>query len=130
MVCPLSQNYSSPMDYQYYLVVTLKWYENHPGSTTTPPPPPQKKKNKKKQTKKQTSPVPPQKTNRKKKKKQGPREKMKKKEEKREPSLRILPRRTRLLTSLYREKARKAWPTATILNEIFEFSEIYVCQKY
>ena len=28
------------------------------------------------------------------------------------------------------EKARKAWPTATILNEIFEFSEIYICQKY
>ena len=28
------------------------------------------------------------------------------------------------------EKARKAWPTATILNEIFDFSEIYICQKY
>ena len=55
---------------------------------------------------------------------------MEKKEKKRELSLRILPRRTRLLTSLYREKARKAWPTATILNEICEFSEIYVCQKY
>ena len=28
------------------------------------------------------------------------------------------------------EKARKALPTATILKKIFEFSEIYVCQKY
>ena len=28
------------------------------------------------------------------------------------------------------EKARKAGPTATILNEMFEFSEIYICQKY
>ena len=54
----------------------------------------------------------------------------KKKKKKRELSLRILPWRIRLLTSLHREKARKAWPTATILNEIFEFSEIYVCQKY
>ena len=40
---------------------------------------------------------------------------MEKKKKKRELSLRILPRRTRLLTSLHREKARKAWPTATIL---------------
>ena len=31
----------------------------------------------------------------------------------------ILPRRTRLLTNLHKEKARKAWPTATILDEIF-----------
>ena len=91
------------------------------GTTTHPyPPPPEKKQFR-------TSPPPPQKKNN---KKQGPREKMEKKEKKGELSLRILPRRTRLLTSLYREKARKAWPTATILNEIFEFSEIYVCQKY
>ena len=109
------------MDYQYYLVVTLKWYENHPGSTTTPPPP-KKKKKKKKKSKEQTSPAPH--------KKKDPEKKRKKKEKKSELSLRILPRRTRLLTSLYGEKARKAWPTATILNEIFEFSEIYVCQKY
>ena len=96
-------------------------------------PPPHKKKKKKKRLKNRPPPPPLKKQKekkKKKKKKQGPREKMKKKEEKREPSLRILPRRTRLLTSLYREKARKAWPTATILNEIFEFSEIYVCQKY
>ena len=38
MVCSLPQNYSSPIDYQYYLVVTLKCRCNHPGSTTTPPP--------------------------------------------------------------------------------------------
>ena len=88
-----------------------------------PPPPPQKKKKKKKRVKNRPPPPPT--------KKEGPREKRKKKKEKkRELSLQILPRRTRLLTSLYGEKARKAWPTATILNEIFEFSEIYVCQKY
>ena len=59
---------------------------NHPGSTTTPPPP-----------KKKAISNLPQHT-----KKQGPREKKgKKKEKKRELSLRILPRRTRLLTSLY-----------------------------
>ena len=65
-----------------------------------PRPPPQKKKKKKKR----------------KKKKKGQREKKRKKKvKKRELSLRILPWRTRLLTSLHREKARKAWPTATIL---------------
>ena len=129
MVCPFSQNYSSPMDYQYYLVVTLKWYENHPGSTTTPPPPPPQKK-KKKRLKNRPPPPPLKKQKEKKTKKNKDPEKNEKNKKKRELSLRILPRRTRLLTSLYREKARKAWPTATILNEIFEFSEIYVCQKY
>ena len=38
-------------------VVTLKWYENHPGSTTTPPPPPKKKKKEKKV--KNRPPLPP-----------------------------------------------------------------------
>ena len=111
--------------------------QGKPSTKTTqgvPLPPPPKKK-----STKQTSPAPPPTKNKKKKtkkkqktkQKQGPREKMKKKKKKkRELSLRILPRRNRLLTSLYGEKARKAWPTATILNEIFEFSEIYVCQKY
>ena len=132
MVCPLSQNYSSPMDYQYYLVVTLKGnpLRKPPREYHCPPPPPKKRV--------QNRPPPPHKKQKKKtkkkqktKQKQGPREKMKKKKKKkRELSLRILPRRNRLLTSLYGEKARKAWPTATILNEIFEFSEIYVCQKY
>ena len=64
---------------------------NHPGSTTTPTPP----------TKKATSDLPPTHTL-KKKRKRKTREKMGKKEErKRELSLRILPRRTCLLTSLY-----------------------------
>ena len=112
--------------------------QGKPSTKTTqgvplPPPPPKKKSTK------QTSPAPPppQKTKKKNKKKtknktktRTQRKNEKKKKKKRELSLRILPRRNRLLTSLYGEKARKAWPTATILNEIFEFSEIYVCQKY
>ena len=66
---------------------------NHPGSTTSPITPPQKKGN---------FEPPPTHKKTKQKKKQGPREKMgKKKEKKRELSLRILPRRTRLLTSPY-----------------------------
>ena len=122
MVCSLPQNYSSPIDYQYYLVVTLKCRCNQPGSTTTPPPkprdprnnnkkdpsPPQKKgeKNPKDQRQKKGRP-PPKKKNppqkkKKRKKKQGPGEKKVKK--KRELSLRILPRRKRLLTSLHRER--------------------------
>ena len=44
MVCPLPQNYSSPMDYQYYLVVTLKWYETTQGVPLPPLPSPPKKK--------------------------------------------------------------------------------------
>ena len=102
MICHLPQNYSSPIEYQNYLVTTMG---------VPPPPPPRKKQTQKSRT-------PPKK------------KKKKKKKKKRELSLRILPRRTRLFTSLYRVKARKAWPTATILYEIFEFSEIYVCQKY
>ena len=89
--------------------------------TSPAPPPPPPTKNKKKKTKKKTKNKTKTRTQRK---------NEKKKKKKRELSLRILPRRNRLLTSLYGEKARKAWPTATILNEIFEFSEIYVCQKY
>ena len=93
-----------------------------------PTPPPKKKKKKKK--KEAISDLPPPQKTKQNKNKDPEKKWKKKKEKKRELSLRILPRRTRLLTSLYREKARKAWPTATILNEIFEFSEIYVCQKY
>ena len=40
-----------------------------------------------------------------------------------ELSLRILPRRIRLLTSLHRKKARKAWPTATKHTGMLKFSE-------
>ena len=45
MVCPLPQNYSSPMDYQNYLVVNRKWYETTQGVPLPPllPPPPKKK---------------------------------------------------------------------------------------
>ena len=111
MICHPPQNYSSPIEYQNYLVTTM-------GVPTPPPPPPPHEKKKKNKPKNQGLPL---------KKRQ---KKKKKKKKKRELSLRILPRRTRLFTSLYRVKARKAWPTATILYEIFEFSEIYVCQKY
>ena len=44
--------------------------------------------------------------------------------------MRILPRRKLFVDEPSWEKARKVWPTSTILNEMFEFSEIYVCQKY
>ena len=135
MVCPLSQNYSSPMDYQYYLVVTLKGNPLRKPPREYHCPPPQKKRVQNRPP--PPPPPPPQKTKKKNKKKtknktktRTQRKNEKKKKKKRELSLRILPRRNRLLTSLYGEKARKAWPTATILNEIFEFSEIYVCQKY
>ena len=96
MVCPLPQNYSSPMEYQYYLVVTLKLYETTQGVPLPQLPPPPKKKG-------NFEPPPNTHTQKTKtKKKQGPREKMgKKKKKKRELSLRILPRRTRLLMSLY-----------------------------
>ena len=64
---------------------------NHPGSTSTltPPPPPPKKK-------KAISDLPPTQKKTKTQRKMG-----EKKKKKRELSLRILPRRTRLLTSLY-----------------------------
>ena len=47
VVCPLPQNYSSPIEYQYYLITTQ-------GVPLTPPPnpPPPKKKNNKKKNKK------------------------------------------------------------------------------
>ena len=125
MVCSLPQNYSSPIDYQYYLVVTLKCRCNQPGSTTTPPPkprdprnnnkkdPPPKKGKKATRTRDRKKDAPQKKTppqkkkkekekKKKKKKKQGPGEKKVKK--KRELSLPILPRRKRLLTSLHRER--------------------------
>ena len=108
MVCPLPINYSSPIDYQFYLV-------SYQGVPLPPPPHPPKKK--------------PQKTKPQNKDPETKKEKENKKKE-RELSLRILPRRTRLLTSLHREKARKAWPTASILNEIFIFIEFYICAKY
>ena len=122
MVCSLPQNYSSPIDYQYYLVVTLKCRCNQPGSTTTPPPkprdprnnnkkdpsPPKKKGEKKPQgpeTEKRTPPPPQKKKTRLKKKTKKNKDQEKKKvKKKRELSLRILPRRKRLLTSLHRER--------------------------
>ena len=57
MICHPPQNYSSPIEYQNYLVTTM--------GVPTPPPPPRKKE--KKQT--QKSRTPPQKTTKKKKKK-------------------------------------------------------------
>ena len=114
MVCPLPITHLP-------LITSFIWLVRVP----LPPPPPQQKNNNK-QTNKQT--------NKKiKTQKQGPprqKKKKKKKKKERDLSLRILPRRTRLLTSLHKEKARKAWPTATIIYEILIFIEIYVCQKY
>ena len=93
----------------------------------TPSPPPPKKKQQKQQQQKTTT-TNKQTKKKKKKKKQKKNKKIKKNNKKnkvqrnknRELSLRILPRRTRLLTSLHREKARKAWPTATIHSEVFD----------
>ena len=55
MNCPPSPNYSSPVEYQYYLAVALKWkppreyhYPTYPQTTNPPPPPPPPKKKKKK----------------------------------------------------------------------------------
>ena len=71
---------------------------------------------KKKTTKRKDPPRPPPPTKKRKKKKEKEKKQREKKDKKKkELSLRILPRRTRLLTSLHREKACKAWSTATIL---------------
>ena len=107
------------MDYQYYLIVTHKWYETTQGVPLPPPPPPP--------TKKAISDLPP--TN-KKTNKQEPREKMGKKRKKEGAIFANPPSEEPLVDEPLWEKARKEWPTATILNEIFEFSEIYICQKY
>ena len=84
----------------------------YPPRENRDPQPPKKKTTKRKDP---PRPTPPQKKKKKEKEKRPERKKGKKKKKKRELSLRILLRRTRLLTSLHREKARKAWPTATIL---------------
>ena len=95
---------------------------NHPGSTTTPTTPPQKKKG-------NLEPPPTQKKQ--KQKTQGPREKIGKKKRKKEGAIFANPpSEDPLVDEPLWEKARKAWPTAAIHNEIFEFSEIYICQKY
>ena len=85
----------------------------HVSTQGVPGPRTPKKKTTKRKDPPSHHPLPPKK---KRKKKKG--QERKRKEKKRELSLRILPRRTRLLTSLYREKARKAWPTATILMKL------------
>ena len=123
MVCPLPQNYSSPMDYQYYLVVTLKWYETTQGVPLPPLPPPPKKKKRQFRTS-------PQHKKKQKQKTQGPREKRGKKRKKEGAIFANPPSEDPLVDEPLWEKARKAWPTAAIHNEIFEFSEIYICQKY
>ena len=89
----------------------------YPPRENRDPQPPKKKQQKEKTLPDPPPPPPPPKKKKKKKKRKKAREKKrgKKEKKKRELSLRILPWRTRLLTSLHREKARKAWPTATIL---------------
>ena len=106
------QKYSPLIDYQYCLVVTLKWHHASTQGELGPPTPQEKKQQKEKTL---WDPPPKKKKKKKEKEKRPERKKREKKKKKRELSLRILPRRTRLLTSLHREKARKAWPTATIL---------------
>ena len=77
MNCPPSPNYSSPVEYQYYLAVALKWkppreyhYPTYPHTTNPPtPPPPKKKKNKKAVKKIKTNPRIPGENDKKKKKK-------------------------------------------------------------
>ena len=97
---------------------------NHPGSTTiptTPPPPaPQKRQFR-------TS---PQHKKNKNKKQKDPEKKWGKKEKKEGAIFANPPSEDPLVDEPLWEKARKAWPTAAIHNEIFEFSEIYICQKY
>ena len=123
MACPLPQNDSSPMDYQNYLVVNRKWYETTQGVPLPPQPPLPKKKQfwaspqhtEKNKTKKKTRTQ--RKNGEKKRKKEG-------------AIFANPPSEDPLVDEPLWEKARKAWPTATILNEIFEFSEIYICQKY
>ena len=68
-IVPFPKNYSSLIDYQYYLVVTLKWHMYPPREYRDPQPP------RKKQQKEKTPP--PQK--KKKKKKKGQERKKKKK---------------------------------------------------
>ena len=82
----------------------------YPPRENRDPQPPKKKQQKEKTL--PDHPSPPKKKEKRIRKKD---QREKKRKKKRELSLRILPRRTRLLTSLHREKARKAWPTATIL---------------
>ena len=94
---------------------------NHPGSTTTP----QKRQFR-------TSPQHNNKKKKKKKKKKtkDPEKKWGKKEKKEGAIFANPPSEDPLVDEPLWEKAHKAWPTAAILNEIFEFSEIYICQKY
>ena len=124
MVFPLPQNYSSPMDYQYYLVVNLKWYETTQGVPLPPlPPPPPKKRQFR------TSPNTKKKTKTKNTRTQ--RKNGEKKKRKKEGAIFVNPpSEDPLVDEPLWEKARKAWPTAAIHNEIFEFSGIYICQKY
>ena len=71
------KNYSSLIDYQYYLVVTLKW-PMYPPREYRDPRPPRKKQQKKRPSK--PPPPPPQKKKIRKKKKGQERKKKKKKE--------------------------------------------------
>ena len=88
-------------------------YVTTQGVPLPPPPhththPGKKDQEKKKRKKKEGAHPPPPPPHQKKKKKKRPKRPGEKK--KRELSLQILPRRTHLLTSLHREKARKPWP--------------------
>ena len=77
-IVPFPKNYSSLIDYQYYLVVTLKW-PMYPPREYRDPQPPRKKQQKKR--------PPPQKKKKKKKKKKKEKRTREKKKEKKEGAI-------------------------------------------
>ena len=117
MVCPFPQKL---LIFQWLPVLSGSNPELAHVSTqgVAGPPTPKKKKTKRKDPPRQPPPLPKKKKEKKKKDHRDKKRKKDKKKKKRELSLRILPRRTHLLTSLHREKARKAWRTATILMRL------------
>ena len=72
MFVPFPKNYSSLIDYQYYLVVTLKWPMYPPREYRDPNP--QEKNNQKEKNLPAITPSPPPKKKKKKKKKKDKRE--------------------------------------------------------
>ena len=117
MVCPFPQKL---LIFQWLPVLSGSNPELAHVSTqgVAGPPTPKKKKQKEKIHPDSPPPLPKKKKKKRKRTREIKKEKKIKKKKKRELSLRILPRRTHLLTSLHREKARKAWRTATILMRL------------
>ena len=113
MVCPFPQKL---LIFQWLPVLSGSNPElAHVSTQGVAGPPTPNEKNKKKRSTQAAPRPPPRHPPKKKKKRKRTRMIKKDTKKKRELSLRILPWRTRLLTSHHREKARKAWRTATIL---------------